>query len=690
MKKLFLFLLFPFLLQATKWTVLVYMAADNDLSSFADSDLVEMEAVGSNADLSIILQLDKPGIGCRRLAVLKDTVGVIGNLGVIDMCDWQTLYEFLDWGIREFPADRYFVILWDHGTGWTAQPRRSFGSDQSSGNQMSIAGGDFQKAIRYLYNSVGRKINLFAFDACAMQEVEIGYEIKDYAQILLAVQGVWPLAGFPYDRILQVIKDKPGTNETELAIQATRLCRDEYVDLEPNAVSAVRLDRFAGIKQAWSDLGAEMTLGLPGLALQGVREMVQTLPEASSYPRPTDDYVDLGSLINGLSALYPGKKIETLKNSYQSAIVESAWWGDGFAGVTGLTAWFPYEYSHFKQMVGSYLGLDWTGSSWPRFLNWYYNCDDIRPTAPVISASEAGRDNDFRLSWTKSFDLAPVTYKVLEAEDTARVFFDACEDSSLWDFSGFALSNTQYHSGSFSFFSGNASNLANTMETKGPVTIENLGLLDLYLNYNTQDRTDSLIIECGPFRDVHYGLSAGWINRRVVLPTGTYPLKITYRTDASTNLGGCFVDDIRVSNLTAGRYIRSDFSDTTLRVFNKIRGDYYYAVQPVDRYANFGDVSDFVPVALNNFAQPYSLPNPFQDGCYLVLDYPDGLQPQVHVISLSGREVRTFGSGSIVYENKRVYWDGRDNEGRTVGAGIYFLLVEDGSFKKLGKIARQR
>jgi hypothetical protein len=244
----------------------------------------------------------------------------------------------------------------------------------------------------------------------------------------------------------------------------------------------MRLDRYTALKQAWSDLCAEVTYGLPGLPVYGVRDRVQTIPEASSYPRPTDDYVDLGSLFDGLSDLYPGKKIETLKNVYRSAIIESAWWGDSFAGVTGLTAWFPYEYRHFKQMVGAYVGLDWNGSSWPQFLNWYYNCDDIRPAAAGMTASQAGEDNDFRLSWAKSFDLAPVTYNILEAGDSSLVFYDAGEDSSRWHFSGFALTNAQHHTGSYSFFSGNSINLNNSMVTKIPVPIDNLGLLDLYLN----------------------------------------------------------------------------------------------------------------------------------------------------------------------------------------------------------------
>jgi hypothetical protein len=688
-KRLLLVLLFPLLVSAAKWTVLVYMAADNDLAEFADSDLVEMERIGSNSDLSIIVQVDKPYIGGRRIGVVKDTFLTYGDLGLIDMCDWQTLYNFLDWGFREFPADRYLVVLWDHGTGWTAQPRRSFGSDQSSGNQLGIANGDFQKAIRYLYNSVGRKVDLFTFDACGMQEIEIGCEIKDYAKVMMAVQGAWPLKGFPYDKIMQVIRDNPGINETDLAARMTRLCRDEYVGTQANAVSAVRLDRFAKLERDWSDFAAETMRGTPDPSLRGVRDGVQTIPPSSVDPRPTDDFVDLGDLLNRLADLYPGKRMENLLADYRNAVVESAYWGDSFARATGLTVWFPYGYPHFKELVGSYVGLDWTASAWPQFLNWFYNADDIRPTAVQLTASPVGADNNFRFYWNKSFDLAPTIYGVIEAEDPPVILFhDAADDSSLWNFNGFALSNAQHHSGNYSFFSGNTINLNNSIETKNPVSIADLGLLDLYLFYNTQDFTDSLVIEYGPFRDVHYGYSDGWINRRAILPAGAYPLKITYRTDAATNLGGCYIDDIYVYELTAGRYIRQDLADTTLYVFNKSRGDFNYAVLPVDRYANFGDVSKFVPVSLTDYAQPYSLPNPFQNECDLILDYPDSINPAVQIFSIAGRKVKNFPPGSI--PNKKVHWDGRDNQGRTVGAGMYFILVEGGSFKRLGKIARQR
>ncbi|GAH91960.1 unnamed protein product, partial [marine sediment metagenome] len=35
-------------------------------------------------------------------------------------------------------------------------------------------------------------------------------------------------------------------------------------------------------------------------------------------------------------------------------------------------------------------------------------------------------------------------------------------------------------------------------------------------------------------------------------------------------------------------------------------------------------------------------------------------------------------------------WDGKDENNRDVGSGLYYILLKDGSFNKIGKIARQR
>lgn len=688
MKRMLWLLSVPLLLYGRDWLVMVYMAADNDLAVYADSDLAEMKKVGSSEKVSIVVQVDRPYIGGQRLGILPDTFVVFENLGTVDMCDWNTLFAFMDWSMHNWPADRYLVILWDHGTGWTTQARRSFGTDYSSGRQMSIADGDFQKAFRSLYESTGKKIDLLAIDACAMQQVEVGYEIRNYAKVYLAVQGLWPLKGFPYDEILQYLCGHPDVNETDLARQFVDLSHNCYAGQQPHALSAIRADRLENLASQWQRLIAKITVAAPAAQWPAVRAAVQTLPEGVPIPDSTDDYIDLGDLIRLMVESNLASQTNELSETYQSLIIHSVYDNNCFSRTTGLTVWFPFTYDRFKQLVDYYTGLDWCGSSWPVFLNWFYQQDDIRPTPVQLKIGMVGGENDFRLNWNLSRDLAPVWYRVLAGTDTAISFYDSAEDTSRWLLNGFTFNTANCHSGAYALYSGNTGNLDNSAATRKPIAIPDFGVLDVFLNYHTQDRTDSLIIEYGPFRDVHYGYSAGWQRRRVILPPGNYPLLFRYRTDASTNLGGCFIDDIKIINLTDGRCVRENLPDTTLYIYQHQRGNYWFAILPIDRYGNTGNLSDFQAVSLTDYTRPYARPNPFQDECDLILDYPDSLSPTVSIFSLSGRKVRTFTNRNII--DHQVHWNGRDDQGRIAGAGLYFVFLKAGRFQRMGKIARQR
>jgi len=663
------------------------MVADNDLAQWADSDLVELQEVGSTDEVAIVVQVDKPLIGARRLYVLNGTVQEEQNLGVIDMCDWQTLADFLEWGIKNYPANKFCVILWDHGTGWTMMPRSTFGYDGSSGNRMSIASGDLRKAISTAYNYTGETIDLFSFDACLMQQIEIAYELCQYVTFLIGPQSVCPLAGFRYDMVLDSVVTRPSRSPANLAEIMVRTTIDHYSNIQEVAYSVVEVNV---LKLLAADLYTFMQSikGInPSADLILMRDIVQTIPVSGNPPDPNNDFVDLGDWLCRVDSIIDTKESQALYDSYVSAIRYTEYWGSGFINASGLSIWFPYTYSGFKQQVDRYTMLSWTGSSWASFLNWFYNSDDMRPTQVVVSGSDPGSDNDFRLSWTRSFDLADVSYSILECSRGDTLFYDPCEDTMNWELNGFTLSDVNVYSGNFSFFSGNTGNATHTMTTKHLYRVDTYGLLTWYMWYNTEDMVDSLTMSFDTLADIHYGRSNGWIERRVLIPPGAGCLSVSYTTNASINNGGCYIDDIRISDLHDAHIVREILSDTSLYIFNKEQGEYLYFVSPTDVYWNRGNASHPISISIEKFAVPYANPNPFQDGCKIVLDFPDSLEPVVKIFSLSGRSIRRFSSADIV--NKTVYWDGRDASGREVGSGLYFILVKDGSFKRIGKIARQ-
>lgn len=105
------------------WTILIYMAGDNDLDDFGSIDLAEMKKVGSSDRINILVQRDTAaaGIPARRYRVQKGTseaADVVQDLGETNTGDPKVLADFLKWGRTKYPAKRTMAVLWNHGSGW--------------------------------------------------------------------------------------------------------------------------------------------------------------------------------------------------------------------------------------------------------------------------------------------------------------------------------------------------------------------------------------------------------------------------------------------------------------------------------------------------------------------------------------------------------------------------------------------
>jgi len=110
-----------------KWTFLVYMAGDNNLDGAALRDIAEMAKAGSTKDVHILVQLDR--IEDQKTRRFRITPGggfkkdCIETFSETNTGDPQILYSFCKWAVDNYPADRYALILWNHGSGWWEEAR---------------------------------------------------------------------------------------------------------------------------------------------------------------------------------------------------------------------------------------------------------------------------------------------------------------------------------------------------------------------------------------------------------------------------------------------------------------------------------------------------------------------------------------------------------------------------------------
>lgn len=103
-----------------KWTFMIFMAGNNNLSSAGDKDLGEMRAVGSTGDVNIVTEFDNEGDrGTNRYLVQRGGANEQRvSLGETDSGDPKALMDFVGWAAQNYPAERYALVLWNHGGGW--------------------------------------------------------------------------------------------------------------------------------------------------------------------------------------------------------------------------------------------------------------------------------------------------------------------------------------------------------------------------------------------------------------------------------------------------------------------------------------------------------------------------------------------------------------------------------------------
>ncbi|MBO4391661.1 MAG: hypothetical protein J5825_12485, partial [Lachnospiraceae bacterium] len=172
-----------------KTTILVYMNG-SDLETedgMATADLEEMAAAKASDQVNIVIET-LGTTSWQTAGISGDTaeryqlkngqlVQLQTGLGKVSAYDPETLTDFITYGTSNFPADRYFLILWDHGGG----PVYGYGYDLWSEDESALTASELKKAL----TDANVHFDMVGFDACIMGCLEISSAVEDYADYLV-------------------------------------------------------------------------------------------------------------------------------------------------------------------------------------------------------------------------------------------------------------------------------------------------------------------------------------------------------------------------------------------------------------------------------------------------------------------------------------------------------------------------
>ncbi|MEZ4622820.1 MAG: clostripain-related cysteine peptidase [Caldilineaceae bacterium] len=308
-----------------KWTFMLYLVGDNDLSASLNQisrilEKWEREATNKSV-LNIAVFYDGQGDNDSYIWSTRNAGSERWHLNEekTSLGDPQNLSSFIQWARNNFPAEHYYLSIANHGRattgiGWDSQS----GTDQVN----ALTPKEIREALYKATLQGTQKIDILHFDACLMALFEMAYEVKDVAEYMIASQNL-TAAFYPYDEYADLVSNNPQIAAAELAngIAQTYFNHKYLVaNQQPRTISVLDLQQIDPVMAAL-DTFANNLKNTDKSQVDAVRHHVQVFdasPDFNQNPpsyytlTPDDEYVDLRNLAELLSDVPGSSELQQL------------------------------------------------------------------------------------------------------------------------------------------------------------------------------------------------------------------------------------------------------------------------------------------------------------------------------------------------------------------------------------------
>ena len=345
-----------------KMTILVYLCGADleSKSGMATNDLTEMTRATLSDNVNVVIYTggaqswknNAVSNQVNQVYLLKQggLQRLIESDGNKAMTDPQTLANFVAWGAQQFPANRYGLIFWDHGSG----SLQGYGYDEKHARNGSMSLSGIDQAL----HAANVKFDFVGFDTCLMATAETGLMLSKYADYMIASEETEPGTGWYYTNWLTELCANPSMPTTQIGKRII----DDFVE-----VSAQKA-RGQSTTLSIVDL-AELSHTLPTKLVEfskSTSSMLEnsdykTVSQARSSTREFArssriDQIDLAHFAMNLGT--PEGK--TLADTVKSAVKYNRT-SANMTNCYGLSIYFPQQkLSYVDRMVQTYkaIGLD--------------------------------------------------------------------------------------------------------------------------------------------------------------------------------------------------------------------------------------------------------------------------------------------------------------------------------------------
>ena len=196
-------------------TIMIYMNG-SDLETKAGEatrDISEMLSSGVGENVNVIIQTmgtkkwHDYGISSQTAQTYRIKNGELlllrDELGQLSCTAADTLSEFIGYCKEEFPADRYMLVLWDHGGG----PVYGFGYDEWQPEEEGLTIAEMAEAFS---ENKDIHFDIIGMDCCIMANMETCYVLAPYCKYALLSEDFESELGWSYTGWMKRFEEAPG------------------------------------------------------------------------------------------------------------------------------------------------------------------------------------------------------------------------------------------------------------------------------------------------------------------------------------------------------------------------------------------------------------------------------------------------------------------------------------------------
>lgn len=307
------------------WTVMVYGHGDHNLSGALQVDVDEMKAATLRGNVTAIVLADYDASqgaghpsGSHWLKITNGNVETLETGPEQNLDDPTVLTASIERAFTLAPADRYGLVLWNHGGAWEG----GFGGDTQNGaiHDSAMPIPVVADAVREaLARTAVDYVDLFAFDTCLLAGAESAAEFVGLADVYIANGELDYGDGLDYTALLSYLSEHPDTTYAALAAADAAAYKahhdNDLIDRLLHAHVALRLDDMA---EVMADASALVDMvDNPVAALEIGRAMFAAAPHYNNAEFTPD-----GSGNAGLHDI--GQVTDVLADSTDGAIASAA------------------------------------------------------------------------------------------------------------------------------------------------------------------------------------------------------------------------------------------------------------------------------------------------------------------------------------------------------------------------------